>query len=797
MPRFRWPPAPLVLALAAAFAAPLVGAQAPSDAAPAAASHALDLPAQPLGDALNALARQLGLQVAVQQSWVQGRTAPALQGRYGAQEALDRLLAGSGLRGRVAGRTLEIEAIPPAAEARLGTVTVVANQLGEITEGSGSYTPSAIATATRIVLSPRETPQSISVVTRQQIEDFNLTSIDDVMRHTPGVSIVTYDSERTVYLSRGFAINNFQYDGIPMRRNSAYSAGNTLSDTAIYDRVETLKGATGLLTGSGEPGATINLVRKRPTAEFQGQVNVGIGSWDSYRGMVDVGGPLNPEGTVRARAVASYQTRHSELDHYRRETMVFYGIVEAQVTPDTLLSLGADYQDNDPRGSTWGGIPIYDSNGNFNGTARSFNPGTRWSNWEQRTRTLFSTIEHGFDNGWIAKLQLNHQLNGYDAQLGSIGSGNPNPADGSGTSLWTGQYIGQTISNAADIYASGPVQLFGRKHELVIGASAAKRHWRGEGRSPQVGYDTDVADFYRWDGRKPDPDWSNPSWQGQNDETVHERGLYSAFRLNPRDDLKLILGARVSSYKSPGIKEDSVFVPYAGAIYDLNDSFSVYASYTDIFLPQSERDVSGNTLDPQTGRSIEGGLKAEFFNGRLNGSVAVFRIQQDNVPFAVGLSPTGETAYRAEKGIVTRGYEAEISGRVLPGWQLSAGYTHRVSRQHGEKVSTEDPEDQFMFNTAVTLPGDAERWTVGGGARWQSKTWADVWFGTGERNIEQRVDARWLADAMARYRFDDRLSATLNVRNLFDKKYYSMMSFYSTYSWGEGRSYNLSLDYRF
>lgn len=172
----------------------------------------------------------------------------------------------------------------------LQTVQVTANQLGTVTEGSDSYTPGTIATATRLVLSPRQTPQSISVITRQEMNDFALNGIDDVMKVTPGISIVTYDSERTEYYARGFAVQNFQYDGIPMARDSAYSAGNTLSDMAIYDRVEVLKGATGLLTGMGDPGATINLVRKKPTRALAGSATLGVGSWDTYRAEVDVGG---------------------------------------------------------------------------------------------------------------------------------------------------------------------------------------------------------------------------------------------------------------------------------------------------------------------------------------------------------------------------------------------------------------------------------------------------------------------------------------------------------------------------
>lgn len=224
----------------------------------------------------------------------------------------------------------------------LPTLTITANQLGEITENSGIYTPGTIATATRLILKPRETPQTISVITRQEMDDFNLSSIDDVMRHTPGVSVVTYDSERTEYYSRGFAIQNFQYDGIPMSRDSAYSAGNTLSDMAIYDRIEVLKGATGLLTGIGDPGATINLIRKKPTKDFQGSASVDAGSWNTYRTEVDLSGPINESGTIRARGVAAYQDNESQLDDYERKSPVFYGILEADLSDNTLLTVGAD-----------------------------------------------------------------------------------------------------------------------------------------------------------------------------------------------------------------------------------------------------------------------------------------------------------------------------------------------------------------------------------------------------------------------------------------------------------------------
>lgn len=317
--------------------------------------QAFSIPSGTLDSALVLFGQQSGVLVSVSGDLSQGKQTRGLQGSYPVEQALGLLLQGSGLVAvpqSGGSYIITLQAINGAVS--LPSVTVTANQLGEITEGSGTYTPGAIATATRLVLTPRETPQSISVITRDEMDDFQLTNIDKVMEHTPGISILTYDSERTVYYARGFAINNFQYDGIPMERNAGYSAGNTLSDMATYDRVEVLKGATGLLTGSGDPGATINLIRKKPTRDFQGHISLGAGSWSSYRTEIDLSGPLNSEGTVRGRAIASYQDQESHMDDYRRKTPVFFGSIEADITPSTLLTVGADYQDNKPTRSTWG-----------------------------------------------------------------------------------------------------------------------------------------------------------------------------------------------------------------------------------------------------------------------------------------------------------------------------------------------------------------------------------------------------------------------------------------------------------
>ncbi|UUN91056.1 TonB-dependent siderophore receptor [Pseudomonas extremorientalis] len=749
----------------------------------------IDIPAQPLGTALQEFGRQTNLQVLYSPTDVQGKNSTAVKGTQEPGKAIATLLKGTGVSYGLQGNAVTISAIASSG-LELGTTQVTANQLGTVTEGTGSYTPGTIATATRLVLTPRETPQSISVVTRQVMDDFGLDAIDDVMRHTPGITVSTYDTERTNYYSRGFSIVNFQYDGIPTLRDAQYSAGQTLTDMAIYDRVEVLKGATGLLTGAGGPGGTINLIRKKPTSEFKSSIELGAGSWDNYRSQVDVSGPLTETGNVRGRAVAAYQDKHSFLDHYSRKTGVLYGILEFDLDENTLLTVGADYQDSDPKGSSWTGTrTIFDATGKKLDLPRSFNNGPKWGSWEQYSRTAFATLEHTFDSGWVTKGQYNHQINGYNAPLGYISQDSA-----TASSIYARKYVGDTTSDSLDVYASGPFELFGREHELVIGQSLSISKWKAKDYTATT-YFNNSYDFYNWHGQAIEPLWTATKI---NDETTRQTGTYVTGRFSLTDELHLLLGSRVANYQVTGTsdtQESGKVVPYAGLTYDLNDNFTAYASYTEIFQPQTQyRTRTRTMLDPNEGKNYELGLKGEFFDGRLNSSLAYFEVHEENRPLA-------DTAWNSQPGVdfsyigtktKTKGYEAEISGELARGWQLQAGYTHKIARDDdGKKVATWEPEDQVSFYTTYKLQGNLDKLTVGGGARWQSAGWQTVnnWGYPGGGRSEKFTQAPyWLVDLMTRYQVTENLSATLNVNNLFDKHYYTNIGFYDSAYPGDPRN---------
>jgi len=759
--------------------------------------HAYSIAPGSLDAVLGSFGQQSGVMIAVDSSLTTGMRSSGLSGNFAVDEGLQRLLAPLGLQAITDGDGYRVVARPAQGngELQLQATQVTSNQLGTITEGSGSYTPGTIATATRMVLTPRQTPQSITVITRQHMDDFGLNSIDEVMRHTPGITVSTFDSERTNYYARGFSVENFQYDGIPTLRNSAYSSGQTLSDMAIYDRVEILKGATGLLTGAGAPGATINLIRKKPTREFKASIDVGAGSWDNYRTQVDVSGPLTDSGNIRGRAVAAYQDKHSFMDRYERKTGVYFGTLEADLSDDPLLTLGFDYQNNDPHASGWSGSrPLFDRNGERIDVKRSYNNGANWSRWEQTTQSVFATLEHSFANGWVGKGQLTHQVNSYDAPLGSVMSG-PFPATGL-SSIYANKFTGNTRTDAADAYFSGPFSLAGREHELVIGASASSAHWQGKDYGNPTFLSANVIDFWNFDGKTTEPDWGAPTQY--NDTTTRQTAGYISARFNLTDDLNLLLGTRLANYWLTGdyhTTETGRLVPYVGVTYDLNDNFTAYASYTDIFMPQTyNRDRNNKVLEPDEGKNYEVGIKGEFYGGRLNTSLAYFEVHESNraEPDAeYNADPTNPSILYASVGTKAKakGFEAEMSGELAPGWQAQAGFTHKVIRgSDDEKISTWEPEDQLSLYTTYKFKGPLDRLTIGGGARWQNRSWQNIYNRAKDQYQDFSQDAYWLVDAMAKYQVSEHLSTTLNVNNLFDKQYYTNIGFYNTAYYGDPRN---------
>jgi outer membrane receptor for ferric coprogen and ferric-rhodotorulic acid len=775
------------------------------------------IPAGALDQALNRFASQAGVLLSVDAALTTGKRSPGLQGYFPTEDALARLLAGTGLQAsRQADGSYLLE---PAKDSvlKMDDSVVSGQALDTATEGTDSYAAPATSTSTGLALTVRETPQTVSVMTRQRIDDQGLHSLTDVLEQTPGLSVQHYDSERFNIWSRGYGIDAYQYDGVRTTLvPSTTATPQSLSDMVVYDRVEVLRGASGLLSGAGDPSGTVNLMRKKPTREFQGYVSAGMGSWDKYRTELDVSGPLTETGNIRGRAVGAYQTANSFIDYYQQDKQVYYGVLEADLTDSTLLTLGVDYQKYSPQGVSYGSFPMFYSDGSQTDFSRSFNPASRWSYRDQDTLNTFYALEQKLANDWSLKLAVNQLYSTRDFSLASASWGFPDKQSGDGLMLYGGDGKGWQKQTGIDLMARGPFQLLGREHELVLGYNWSKFEDHNDPAYDDL--EGREVNIYTWNNQTPRP--VSDGKLMDNDSLIRQSGVYLATRLKPTDDLAVILGARASNYKysysldylvpdfaayssTERMKETGQVTPYAGVVYDLTDEHSVYASYTSIFQPQSYRDRNGSPLDPREGDNYEMGLKSELFDGRLNTAIAVYMIKQDNLaeadPGQIVPGTDGETAYRAVSGAKTKGFDLEASGELLPGWNLTASYSHSVTKDSdGERLNTVAPAEMFKLWTTYRLPGEWEKLTVGGGANWQS----GIHFTATPWQLGQTVKAKQeqytVVDLMARYRFTEQVSATLNVNNLFDKKYLSALdtTFYGGY-YGDPRNVMLTTQYRF
>ena len=233
----------------------------------------------------------------------------------------------------------------PGGVAQMPAVTVTGASLGGTTEGTNSYTTESMSTATGLTLAPRETPQSVSVVTRQQIEDQGLRDTGAILASAPGISVTRSDSNRYSFSARGFSIDNFQFDGLSTPILSLWNYGTTDIDAAIYDRVEVVRGATGLMNGSGNPSAAVNFVRKRPLRDRRlGQRRRRQLGQDPWRGRPV--SALTENGKIRSRVVAAYSQGNNNVTFLDARSRTFYGVVSADLTPDTVLTASVEYQRN-------------------------------------------------------------------------------------------------------------------------------------------------------------------------------------------------------------------------------------------------------------------------------------------------------------------------------------------------------------------------------------------------------------------------------------------------------------------
>ena len=664
------------------------------------------------------------------------------------------------------------------------------------------YAVQTTRAGTKLLLTPRDVPQSVSVVTQQRMKDQDLQSVNDVLTNATGISTNLIDSERSEYYSRGFKVSNFTYDGIPTSVNDAWNYGDAASDTAIYDRIEIVRGATGLMSGAGSPAASINMVRKHADSKtFTGTLDASYGSWNKQRYVADLSAPLNSDGSLRGRVVTGYTDQDSWLDRYHKTKKFVYGVIDADLSERTTLSLGYDYEDNNTGNPTWGGLPMFYSNNATTHYDRSLNSAANWARYNTNARKVFADIDHNFDNGWNVHFNGTHAENTFSDKLLYV-MGSADQDSGEGTTGFGSMDRGKRKVDSFDGFASGPFALLGRQHLLMAGISYSRQHnatWSQDGVSNAGAGEITAEDMgifnNSWSGNIAEPEWQG--WYLNANDTIRQKSAYSAARFSLTDPLSLIIGARYTQWSTEGSSGDMTknnTTPYAGLVYDINDTWSAYGSYTAIFLPQTYRDTRGKYLAPVTGKSYETGLKSAWYDGRLTATVAIFRIEQDNVGQALdGVYLSGsEQAYAPAKGAVSKGAEFELNGALTDNLQLTFGATRYVARDKSGRFNSYQPQTSFKFFTRYQLPMLPDL-TLGGGLNWQNRVFEDSTNASGD-SVRVYQGSYPLASLFARYQINRQVALQANVDNLFDREYYSYMN---SYVYGEPRNINVSVSWQF
>ena len=648
--------------------------------------------------------------------------------------------------------------------------------------------------ATGLAMELVETPQSISVIDSDQIQNFAATSINDVMKMATGITVEQGETNRTSYTARGYDIKSTQIDGVGLPNNWGLVTGTM--ESYGYEKVEIIRGANGQLTGVGNGAGTVNYVRKRPTNETETEVGLTLGSWGSTRLQADSSFLLTDSGSWAARVVAVAEDSESYLDGLENDHVYISAVVDGQLTDNSTLTVGASYQDANSDGVMWGGLPLAYSDGTQAEFDVGASPTQDWTMWDTENTHAFLEYKYTFDNDWSVKATYNFQDSNDQSKLLYLydAYGIYDSETNLGLVSWPGRYDSEFTANLFDITADGLYSLFGQEHELMFGASTSKSnavsYTYGFDYANTPAYGFAPAFPYPLDAL-PEPDWEEKVAYSNIDVTLTR--IFGSTKLNITNDLFVVAGFNAIEYTRKGDNngvdvdnDESEISPYLAATYSITDDINAYVSYSDIYQPQEQYDINGKFLDPSKGVNYELGLKTQWFDDNLLATVALFSAEQENIAVFDGIDENG-TYYYTGTTQDSKGLEIEVVGSISEGLNATLAYTLLdIEDEAGENTSAWEPKNTVKFSLDYTLESLPEV-IFGFGGKWQSDT------ENAAGSVKQ--DAYLLVDAFARWNISDALSVQANIENITDEKYITSLKNIGYY--GAPINGSVSVNYRF
>ena len=780
-----------------------------------------------LDDALQELARQTGIQFAFFSQITAGRSAPALSGEYTITVAMSRLLEGSDLTFRqVNEHTVEVRQAPPRSarsprEARQST-PAPEGPLEEVLVVAKAEQ----LVATRIPTPLQEIPQSISVISPEQIRQQNSFELGDVLQNTPGIAVRRGNSLDASPFSRSNEVISFQADGggplRPWITGQILYFGNP--DLSEFDRVEVLRGSDALFSGNSNPGGTLSLVRKRPLSTPSFAMSATLGSWNNYRTEFDATGPLTDDGALRARADVVYGTRDYFFERAHQDRKKVFGVVEYDLTPTSTLTAGGSYQWDDALPLT-DGLPMY-PDGRDSHLPRSTGLTFDWAFYNTRAGQAYVQYRQQFADDWTLNLNTSAGRTIVDYGWGTFGGLIDKRTQGLGSpsALFTIR-PNRFAVDAMDATLTGKLDWFGVRELIAVGGDFTRvRGWQSL--EAYLGFGPPLANILAFDPRLyPNPRGTRASELGVDAQQVQEQyGGFVSLQVDVNDALSITVGGRVASdtlllhgsawigsLEFPAASNEygtsHVFQPYGALMYRINDHLSWYASYADVYRalrPRAQRS-DGTQLGPMHGVTLESGIKGAWREGALNASLAVYQIEQRHTAL-----PSAERSELPDCCYVTgtgrgRGAEIEVDGELAPRWLIGSGYGYSMYEvADGGIPPTSTPRHLLKIWTSATLPGALSRWTLGGslhaqaGMRGSSLYALDSASQSLSLHEARAIRPYAVLNLRGGFELDANWQVALSVNNVLDKRYYLSQSTPAFNVWyGDPRNFMLRVDAKY
>lgn len=669
------------------------------------------------------------------------------------------------------------------ADVDLGTERVIGVRLYDMlsSEATGGYSVDAVTVGTKVPAALRDIPQSVSVVTHEAIKDQNFSTLDQLARHTPGVRTLSNDSGRSSIFARGYEYDAYSIDGLPA---PMASINGTLPSLAAFDRVEIMRGPSGLFNSTSEMGGIVNLVRKRPTDSFQGELTGSVGTEHDYRAGVDVSGPLDNQGRIRGRLVAEQAQQPEWVDSNENQQTDLYAALDIDLSDATELSLGFIHNARDivvNNGQPLGG------DGNLLYGHREDFYGADWNDFDSESYDAIAELTHRFTNGGYGRLAARYSDR--DADMNYAFGGSALDEEGRLGVAGFGSVVDEQALSLDASYTQA-FDAFGNANEFVVGVDykdydTDSQQGRTRGLTSGSVTKDELNDLSYVDilssGEAGVPGFRFSDYQSQLEET----GAYGKVVVRPLESLALIAGARVSHFDvhyndragdSQASMDDTAITPYAGLVYDLDWNHSLYGSYSRVFKPQTRIDASDDLIDPREGDQYELGIKGSYLDGDLNARISAFSLTDSHR--AAASSDPGADYYIDSGEVEVSGAELEVAGSITPQWDLIFGYTY-MDIEVKEETSDDFtfplmPENQINLWSKYSFEGGAlDGLHVGGGMTAVS-----------DFSTSSGIEAPGYAvfDAMLGYDFTRQLSGQLNFYNIFDRDYYTRVGAANTFN---------------